>query len=127
MAAGRRRTATRVARRGQLKRDQWLRLPLTANRPLPRPWRSRLTLAGGGSTASASTNVGHFRNLMPKAYTKRMSAPLRSCGAQLSRDLGRARMVERFPEIGARLKAMLEPPMATLDLVDIALISEFRL
>jgi hypothetical protein len=41
-----------------------------------------------------------------------------------ARDLGCGRLVERFPEIVARLKAMLERFLTNLDCVHVAFISD---
>jgi len=66
----------------------------------------------------------HFGNLTLKAYTK-SERVLRFEGVvHNTRDLGCGRMVERFPDIVARLEAMVERFMTTLDCVDAAFISD---
>src|SRR5579859_759999 len=66
----------------------------------------------------------HFGNLTLKAYTKGERVLRFEAVVHNARDLGCGRMVERFPVIVARLTAMLERFMTTLDCVDAAYISD---
>jgi hypothetical protein len=66
----------------------------------------------------------HFGNLTLKAYTKGERVLRFEAVVHNARDLGCGRMVERFPEIVARLKAMLERFLTTLDCVHVAFISD---
>ena len=66
----------------------------------------------------------HFGNLTLKAYTKSERVLRFEAVVHNTRDLGCGRMIERFPEIVARLKAMLEHFMTALDCVDTAFISD---
>jgi hypothetical protein len=66
----------------------------------------------------------HFGNLTLKAYTKSERVLRFEAVVHNTRDLGCGRMVERFPDIVARLEAMLERFMTTLDCVDTAFISD---
>jgi hypothetical protein len=66
----------------------------------------------------------HFGNLTLKAYTKGERLLRFEAVVHNARDLGCGRMVERFPEIVARLKAMLERFLTTLDCVHVAFISD---
>jgi hypothetical protein len=66
----------------------------------------------------------HFGNLTLKAYTKGERVLRFEAVVHNTRDLGCGRMVERFPEIVARLKAMLERFLTTLDCVHVAFISD---
>jgi hypothetical protein len=66
----------------------------------------------------------HFGNLTLKAYTKGERVLRFEAVVHNTRDLGCGRMVERFPEIVARLTAMLERFLTTLDCVDVAFISD---
>jgi len=66
----------------------------------------------------------HFGNLTLKAYTKSERVLRFEAVVHNTRDLGRGRMIERFPVIVARLTAMLERFMTTLDCVDAAYISD---
>jgi hypothetical protein len=66
----------------------------------------------------------HFGNLTLKAYTKGERVLRFEAVVHNARDLGCGRMVERFPEIVARLRAMLERFLTTLDCVHVAFISD---
>jgi DNA-binding transcriptional ArsR family regulator len=66
----------------------------------------------------------HFGNLTLKAYTKSERVLRFEAVVHNTRDLGCGRMIERFPDIVARLTAMLERFMTTLDCVDAAFISD---
>jgi hypothetical protein len=66
----------------------------------------------------------HFGNLTLKAYTKGERVLRFEAVVHNARDLGCGRMVEHFPEIVARLKAMLERFLTTLDCVHVAFISD---
>jgi DNA-binding transcriptional ArsR family regulator len=66
----------------------------------------------------------HFGNLTLKAYTKGERVLRFEAVVHNTRDLGCGRMIERFPYIVARLEAMLERFMTTLDCVDVAFISD---
>ncbi len=66
----------------------------------------------------------HFGNLTLKAYTKGERVLRFEAVVHNTRALGCGRMVERFPPIVARLKAMLEHFLTTLDCVDVAFISD---
>jgi hypothetical protein len=66
----------------------------------------------------------HFGNLTLKAYTKSERVLRFEAVVHNTRDLGCGRMIERFPDIVARLAAMLERFMTTLDCVDAAFISD---
>ena len=66
----------------------------------------------------------HFGNLTLKAYTKSERVLRFEAVVHNTRDLGCGRMIERFPVIVARLTAMLERFMTTLDCVDAAYISD---
>jgi hypothetical protein len=66
----------------------------------------------------------HFGNLTLKAYTKSERVLRFEAVVHNTRDLGCGRMIERFPDIVARLTAMLERFMTTLDCVDTAFISD---
>lgn len=66
----------------------------------------------------------HFGNLTLKAYTKSERVLRFEAVVHNTRDLNCGRMVERFPDIVARLTAMLERFMTTLDCVDAAFISD---
>jgi len=59
-----------------------------------------------------------------KAYTKSERVLRFEAVVHNTRDLGCGRMIERFPVIVARLTAMLERFMTTLDCVDAAYISD---
>jgi hypothetical protein len=66
----------------------------------------------------------YFGNLTLKAYTKGERVLRFEAVVHNTRDLGCGRMVARFPEIVARLKAMLERFLTTLDCVHVAFISD---
>jgi hypothetical protein len=66
----------------------------------------------------------HFGNLTLKAYTKGERVLRFEAVVHNARDLGCGRVIERFPEIVARLKAMLERFLTTLDCVHVAFISD---
>ncbi len=66
----------------------------------------------------------HFGNLTLKAYTKGERVLRFEAVVHNTRDLGCGRMIERFPNIVARLNAMLERFLTTLDCVDVAFISD---
>lgn len=66
----------------------------------------------------------HFGNLTLKAYTKSERVLRFEAVVHNTRDLDCGRMIERFPGIVARLTAMLERFMTTLDCVDAAFISD---
>jgi hypothetical protein len=66
----------------------------------------------------------HFGNLTLKAYTKGERVLRFEAVVHNARDLGCGRMVERFPQIVARLKGMLERFLTTLDCVHVAFISD---
>jgi hypothetical protein len=69
----------------------------------------------------------HFGNLTLKAYTKGERVLRFEAIVHNTRDLGCGRVIARFPFIIARLEAMLERFLTTLDCVDIAFISETTL
>ncbi len=66
----------------------------------------------------------HFGNLTLKAYTKGERVLRFEAVVHNTRDLGCGRMIERFPDIVTRLKAMLERFLTTLDCVDVTFISD---
>jgi DNA-binding transcriptional ArsR family regulator len=66
----------------------------------------------------------HFGNLTLKAYTKGERVLRFEAVVHNTRDLSCGRLVERFPEIVARLEAMLERFLTTLDCVHVAFISD---
>jgi hypothetical protein len=66
----------------------------------------------------------HFGNLTLKAYTKGERVLRFEAVVHNTRDLDCGRMVERFPDIVARLKGMLERFLTTLDCVDVTFISD---
>jgi len=69
----------------------------------------------------------HFGNLTLKAYTKGERVLRIEAVAHTTRALGCGRVADRFPEIVARLRSMLERFMTTLDCVDAAFISDAML
>ena len=69
----------------------------------------------------------HFGNLTLKAYTKGERVLRFEAVVHNTRDLNCGRMVERFPHIVARLEAILERFMTTLDCVDAAFITDLTL
>jgi len=66
----------------------------------------------------------HFGNLTLKAYTKGEHVLRIEATAQNTHELRCGRVVDRFPQIVARLRRMLERFMTTLDCVDAAFISD---
>jgi hypothetical protein len=66
----------------------------------------------------------HFGNLTLKAYTKSERVLRFEAVVHNTRDLGCGQMIERFPDIVARLTAMLERFMTALDCGDTAFISD---
>ncbi len=66
----------------------------------------------------------HFGNLTLKAYTKGERVLRIETVAHNTRELRCGRVVDRFPQIVARLRGMLERFMTTLDCVDAAFISD---
>jgi hypothetical protein len=66
----------------------------------------------------------HFGDLTLKAYAKGERTLRFEAVVHNTRDLGCGRMVERFLEIVARFKAMLEPFLTTLDCADVAFIND---
>ena len=66
----------------------------------------------------------HFGNLTLRAYTKGECVLRFEAVVHNTRDLNCGRMIERFPDIVARLEAMLERFMTALDCVDTAFISD---
>jgi DNA-binding transcriptional ArsR family regulator len=71
-----------------------------------------------------SVYKAHFGNLTLKTYTKSEHVLRFEAVVHNTRDLGCGRMIERFPEIVARLEGMLERFMTALDCVDTAFISD---
>jgi hypothetical protein len=69
----------------------------------------------------------HFGNLTLMAYTKGERVLRIEAVAHNTRELRCGCMVDRFPQIVARLRGMLERFMTTLDCVDAAFISDERL
>lgn len=66
----------------------------------------------------------HFGKLTLKAYTKGERVLRFEVVVHNVRELGCGRVVERFPQIVARLSGMLERFLTTLDCVDVAFISD---
>ncbi len=66
----------------------------------------------------------HFGNLTLRAYTKGERVLRIEAVAHNTRELRCGRVVDRFPQIVARLRSMLERFMTTLDCVDAAFISD---
>jgi hypothetical protein len=66
----------------------------------------------------------HFGNVTLKAYTKSERVLRFEAVVHNTHDLGCGRIIERFPDIVARLAAMLERFMTALDCVDTAFISD---
>jgi hypothetical protein len=66
----------------------------------------------------------HFGNLTLKAYTKGEHVLRIEATVHNTHDLRCGRVVDRFPQIVARLQGMLERFMTTLDCVDTAFISD---
>ena len=66
----------------------------------------------------------HFGNLTLKAYTNGERVLRFEAVVHHTRDLDCGRMIERFPDIVARLKGMLERFLTTLDCVDVTFISD---
>ncbi len=66
----------------------------------------------------------HFGSLTLKAYTKGEHVLRIEATAQNTHDLKCGRVVDRFPQIVARLQSMLERFMTTLDCVDVAFIGD---
>jgi hypothetical protein len=66
----------------------------------------------------------HFGHLTLKAYTKGERVLRIEATVHNTRDLGCGRVLQRFPEIVTRLRAMLERFLTTLDCVDVAFISD---
>src|ERR1700737_3382173 len=66
----------------------------------------------------------HFGNLTLKAYTKGERVLRIEAVAHNTQELRCGRVVDRFPQIVARLRSMLERFMTTLDCIDAAFISD---
>ncbi len=66
----------------------------------------------------------HFGNLTLKAYTKGEHVLRIEAVAHNTHELRCGRVVDRFPQIVARLQSMLERFMTTLDCVDVAFIGD---
>ena len=71
----------------------------------------------------SSNQTFNLGNLTLKAYTKSERVLRFEAVVHNTRDLGCGRMIERFPDIVARLVAMLQRFMTVLDCVDASLSS----